>query len=162
MYLYLSPRNKIKMIIKKSKIIKKINKVSQKISININPAIAFYKLDRGMLEQIIYNLVNNGVRHTSAETTINIVAMGHADILKIIIEDNGQGFPENEIPKVFEKFYRVEKSISGGTGLGLSLVKGFTEAMGGTIYLNNNHEGGATFTIEIKAEASHSINLSND
>lgn len=137
------------------------NNIPQKISININPAIPFYKLDRGMLEQVIYNLVNNAVRHIPPESTINIVALSHADILKIIIEDNGPGFPENEIPKVFEKFYRLDRSKTGGTGLGLSLVKGFTEAMGGNVYLFNNHEGGATFTVEIKADTSHSINLSN-
>jgi two-component system sensor histidine kinase KdpD len=78
-----------------------------------------------------------------------------------IIEDNGAGFPTDELDEVFNKFYRLSNSVSGGTGLGLSIVKGFTEAHGGTIQLENIPSGGARFTVYIQAESS-STNLLND
>jgi two-component system sensor histidine kinase KdpD len=78
------------------------------------------------------------------------------------VEDSGNGFPENEIDKVFDKFYRLKNSNTGGTGLGLSIVKGFVEAQNGTIKLENLEEGGARFTIEIPAETSYLNNLKNE
>jgi len=75
--------------------------------------------------------------------------------LILTVEDNGPGFPKNEIENVFEKFYRLKNSATGGTGLGLSIVKGFIEAHNGTIKLTNIQAGGARFTIEIPAETSY-------
>lgn len=145
-------------------LVKKIeeNNISQKIRININPSIPLFKSDKGMLEQIIYNLVNNACLYTVPATEINIVAACHVDVLQIVIEDNGQGFPKEEIKNVFNKFYRLKNTKSGGTGLGLSIVKGFTEALGGSIYLENISTGGAKFTINIPAETSYLKNLKNE
>jgi len=67
-----------------------------------------------------------------------------------------------EIPLVFDKFYRIPNSRTGGSGLGLSIVKGFTEAQNGTVKLENNQFGGATFTIVIPAETSYLNNLKNE
>ena len=138
------------------------NNISQKIHININPSIPLFKTDKGMLEQIIYNLVNNACLYTEPSTEINIVAACHVDVLQIVIEDNGKGFPTEEIKNVFNKFYRLKNTKSGGTGLGLSIVKGFTEALGGSIYLENISTGGAKFTINIPAETSYLKNLKNE
>ena len=138
------------------------NNIEQKISISINPSIPLFKSDKGMLEQIIYNLVNNAAIYTTAKSTIYITAACYAEVLQLIIEDNGPGFPEEEIKNVFDKFYRLKNSKTGGTGLGLSIVKGFTEAMGGTIRLENISTGGARFTIEIAAETSYLKNLKNE
>ena len=82
------------------------------------------------MEQIIYNLVNNAIQYTKEDSKIDIIAHCHADVLELIIEDNGKGFPEDEIDNVFNKFYRLKNTKTGGTGLGLSIVKGFTEAHG--------------------------------
>ncbi len=138
------------------------NKITQKISININPEIPLFKLDEGMLEQIIYNLLNNATQYTPADTKIDVIAMGYADVLQIIIEDNGNGFPEDEIKNVFHKFYRLKGAQAGGTGLGLSIVKGYAEAMGGTVRLENIRPKGARFTIEIPAKTSYLKNLKNE
>jgi len=138
------------------------NNVDQKITISINPGIPLFKLDKGMLEQVIYNLVNNAALYTAKESTIVVAAACHADVLQLIIEDNGNGFPAAEIKNVFDKFYRLKNSKTGGTGLGLSIVKGFTEAMGGTIHLENIAGGGARFTVEIAAETSYLKNLKNE
>jgi two-component system sensor histidine kinase KdpD len=138
------------------------NSPTQKITVNINPAIPFFKLDKGMLEQVIYNLLNNAVLYTDTRCKIDVMAICHADILQLIIEDDGKGFPENEIDHVFDKFYRLKQSTTGGTGLGLSIVKGFTEAQGGIVLLENRPSGGARFTIEIPAETSYLKNLKNE
>jgi two-component system, OmpR family, sensor histidine kinase KdpD len=138
------------------------NDVPQHISININPAILLFKLDKGMLEQVIYNLVNNAIQYTPKNSKIDIMAMAYTDLLHLVIEDNGPGFPEDEIDHVFDKFYRLKNSKAGGTGLGLSIVKGFVEAMGGSVSLKNISTGGARFTVEIPAETTHSDNLENN
>jgi len=128
------------------------HKYTQLISVNINPNFPLFKLDKGMMEQVIYNLLNNACLYTPWNSEINITSLNHANILEIIIEDNGNGFPEEEIKKVFDKFYRLKDSSTGGTGLGLSIVKGFIEALGGSIYLENVRTGGARFTINIPAD----------
>lgn len=138
-------------------VIKRIEetRISQKITINVNPEIPLFKLDKGMLEQIIYNLLNNAVLYTDPDKRIIITATYYTDVLEIIVEDNGAGFPEQEIKNVFDKFYRLKNAKAGGTGLGLSIVKGFTEALGGSVHLKNLPTGGAKFTIQIAAKTSH-------
>jgi two-component system, OmpR family, sensor histidine kinase KdpD len=138
------------------------NEISQKISININPDIPLFKLDKEMIEQVIYNLVYNAILYTSDKSTIDVIAACHIDVLEIIIEDNGKGFPEDEIKNVFDKFYRIKNSKVGGTGLGLSIAKGFVEAHNGSILLKNNPSGGAKFIINIPAETSYLKNLKNE
>jgi two-component system sensor histidine kinase KdpD len=76
-------------------------------------------------------------------------------VLQITIEDDGEGFPEEEIGNVFDKFYRLKNAKAGGTGLGLSIVKGFTEVLKGSVSLKNVSTGGSKFTIEIPCELSH-------
>jgi two-component system sensor histidine kinase KdpD len=128
------------------------NKCTQDISVNIDPNLPLFKLDKGMLEQIIYNLLNNACLYTPWNCQIIVAAQCHTNVLHIIVEDNGKGFPEKEIKNVFDKFYRLNNSKTGGTGLGLSIVKGFTEALGGSVTLNNIPTSGARFTISIPAE----------
>jgi len=137
-------------------IVKKIedNKITQKISISINPDMPLVRVDKILLESIIYNLLNNACLYTNANSCIIITATNYADILQLTIEDNGDGFPGDEIANVFDKFYRLKHTKAGGTGLGLSIAKGFTEVMKGNISLQNVPTGGARFTIEIPCEVS--------
>lgn len=130
------------------------NKPLQKISISINPHLPLCKLDKVMLETVLYNLLMNAVRYTAAQCTISISAACYTDNLEIVVEDNGQGFPEEEIRYVFQKFYRLKDNKEVGTGLGLSIVKGFTEAMGGVAELQNVSTGGARFTLHIPVQTS--------
>src|SRR6476659_3854629 len=123
--------------------------ISQKITINVSPEIPFFKLDKAMMEQIIHNLIINAIQYTKPDANIDIIAQCHGDVLRLTIEDNGKGFPPDEIDHVFNKFYRLKNTKTGGTGLGLSIVKGFTEAMGGTVCLQNLAAGGASFVIQI-------------
>jgi two-component system, OmpR family, sensor histidine kinase KdpD len=151
------------------------------LSIEIEDKLPLFKIDMGLMQQVICNLLNNAIQYTPEKAFIilkasyNMEINGHfsADYqhvyrddkiqrLVITFQDNGKGFPEDEIDKVFDKFYRLKSSNTGGTGLGLSIVKGFVEAHNGTIMLENADEGGAKYTIEIPAEASYINSLKNE
>jgi two-component system sensor histidine kinase KdpD len=126
-----------------------------KIAVDIPDQLPLFRLDFGLMEQVIYNLLINVTQHTPENTLITLQADCIRDRLVLIIADNGSGFPENEIDKVFDKFYRLKGSASGGTGLGLSIVRGFVEAHNGTVKLDNLPVRGSRFTIEILTEKSY-------
>jgi len=138
------------------------NKITQRISININPDMPLFKTDKGMLEQVLYNILVNATLHTPADSRVDITGMCHGDELVLVIDDNGNGFPAGEIKHVFDKFYRLQHTAAKGTGLGLSIVKGFTEALGGSVKLENITPSGARFTIHLPAETSYLKNLKNE
>lgn len=133
-----------------------------KIAVEIPEQLPLFKLDFGLMEQVIYNLILNVTQHTPENTLITIQADCVRDRLVLIVADNGNGFPESEIEKVFEKFYRLKGSITGGTGLGLSIVKGFVEAHNGTVALANLPLCGSKFTIEILTEKSYVTRIKNE
>jgi two-component system, OmpR family, sensor histidine kinase KdpD len=126
-----------------------------------NEQLPLFKLDEGILEQILYNLIHNATLYTPPQTVIDVAISCEADTLILQIVDHGNGFSENELPFVFDKFYRSPNTKTGGSGLGLSIVKGFVEAHGGTILLTNNHPG-AAFVITIPAETSYLNSLKNE
>lgn len=132
------------------------------IKVEVKEDIPLAILDGGLMEQVIYNLVHNAIIYTPKGSTIIIRAALENDHLKIIVADNGHGFPANEMDKVFDKFYRLYNTKTGGTGLGLSIVKGFVEAHHGTIELRNGKNGGAVFTILIPAKISYLNDLKNE
>ncbi len=116
--------------------------------------LPLFKTDRGFIEQIIHNIIFNAFNHTPKNTLITIEVKEIDSKCQIEITDNGYGFPVNEINNVFDKFYRLSKSSTGGIGLGLSISKGFTEALNGKIVLENLKTGGAKFTLLIPMETS--------
>lgn len=116
--------------------------------------LPLFRLDRGLIGQVLYNLLLNALMHTPEKTDIQIIVENKDECCRIIVSDNGPGFPEKEISRVFDKFYRLPHSRRGGTGLGLSIVKGFVEVHKGRIQLRNKPAGGAEFIIDIPAEHS--------
>jgi two-component system sensor histidine kinase KdpD len=126
-----------------------------RLAVEIPDQLPLFRLDFGLMEQVLYNLVLNVTQHTPEDTCITVQAKCIGDRLVLIIADNGKGFHENDIEKVFDKFYRVKGSPTGGTGLGLSIVKGFIEAHNGTIRLQNLPVQGSKFTIEIMTEKAY-------
>lgn len=133
-----------------------------RLAINVPDQLPLFKLDFGLMEQVLYNLLLNVTQHTPEDTLITIQANCIRDRLVMIIADNGSGFPENEIPNMFNKFYRLKGSCTGGTGLGLSIVKGFVEAHHGTIKLENLPVQGSKFTIEISTGKSYVNKIKDD
>lgn len=147
--------------------------VDHKINFSIEDNLPLFKLDYGLMEQIIYNLVYNCSQHTPKGATIEIQVDydvdvdfdSHIDLIKkciITISDDGYGFPPEEIDRAFDKFYRFKDSKTGGTGLGLSIVKGFVEAQNGAIYLKNNDNGGATFELSFAVDCLPINSLKNE
>jgi two-component system sensor histidine kinase KdpD len=120
------------------------------------------KLDFGLMENVVFNLISNAVTHTPPDSKITIQVEIANETLALTVADNGPGFPQKEIDKVFDKFYRVLGSKPGGTGLGLSIARGFVEAHGGTIDLENLPVCGAKFTIRIPTEVSYLSGLKNE
>ena len=131
------------------------NNPGRKVNIHIKQDIPFCSLDKGMLEQVIYNLLNNAAVHTGPQNRIDISAGFHADLLEIIIEDDGKGFSDTAREDAFHKFSRNKNRERGGSGLGLSIVKGFTEALGGNISLEKSKSGGAKFIMTVPVKTSY-------
>lgn len=132
------------------------------ILVNIPDTLPLFKLDFGLMQQVLINLISNAVTYTPANSTITISVNNNPEKIIFTIEDNGPGFPKEEMQKVFEKFYRLKTSVTGGTGLGLSIVKGFVEAHKGSVHLANSKTGGACFIIQIPAEATQLADSKND
>lgn len=124
--------------------------------------LPLFKLDRGLIEQVFHNLLHNAVQYTPENSIIRITASYSSDSCVVIISDNGKGIPESEIPFLFDKFYRLPNSKTGGTGLGLFIAKGFTVAHHGKITAGNSKQGGAVFTVTIPAETSFINHLKNE
>lgn len=147
-----------------------VNSVIQKIDIcdghhlnyTVNENLPLFKLDIGFTEQILLNLLHNAVQYTPPNSVIKIKISHESENCKIIISDNGNGIPESEHQLIFDKFRRLPESKTGGSGLGLSIVKGFTEAQNGTIILQNHTPKGTVFTVEIPAETSYINHLKNE
>ncbi|WP_185963928.1 sensor histidine kinase [Flavobacterium restrictum] len=144
-----------------------------KITYKIDENLPLFKLDYGLMEQIIYNLVYNCSQHTPKGVNIVIQAQydvdadydHHVDLIKkciITVSDDGHGFPSDEIDRAFDKFYRFKNSKTGGTGLGLSIVKGFVEAQNGSITLENAENDGAVFTLEFHVDCMAINSLKNE
>ncbi len=152
-----------------------LNKLQKKLSdhkthIEIADNLPLVKSDFGLMEQVLTNLINNAVNYTPEQSLITIKAYmvkeeGSADFysekqgeskentktytLKIEVSDNGKGIPIDEMGAVFSKFYRLDNTKTGGTGLGLFIAKGFVEAQGGRIKALDKLDNGALFVIEL-------------
>lgn len=116
------------------------------ISIKGNPSLVY---------SIFRNLTDNAIAYAGEGTTISIAAEREGNFWHFTFSDNGTGVPAEHLPRLFERFYRVDKGRSrkmGGTGLGLAIVKNAVVLHGGTIGVSNNTEGGLRFDFTLKAE----------
>jgi len=115
----------------------------------------FVLVDPQSFEQVLSNLVDNAIKYNSEGGEINVRAIYEEGMAKIEISDTGIGIPQADIPRIFERFYRVDKSRSresGGTGLGLSIAKHIIEKHGGFIQAAPASPRGTTFTITLPKE----------
>lgn len=105
------------------------------------------KLDAVLTEQILVNLLGNAAVHTPPGTKVEVTARVHEGQLVVRVADNGPGLPPGDTSRWFDRFQRGPDAVAGGTGIGLSLVKGFAEAQGGSVSAENRPGGGALFTV---------------
>ncbi|WP_295580352.1 cell wall metabolism sensor histidine kinase WalK [uncultured Oscillibacter sp.] len=105
---------------------------------------------RDEIHQVIYNLTDNAVKYSAPGGTVQVSLRREADWVVLSVADDGAGIPEADLPRIFERFYRVDKARSraaGGTGLGLSIVSDTVRKRGGTVEAANLPQGGALFTV---------------
>lgn len=107
--------------------------------------------DRDKFFQMILNLVENAIKYSNDKTLISIRTYDINDYTYIEVEDNGIGIPKEDLPRIFERFYRVDKSrAKGGTGLGLAIVKHIARMFNGEIFVKSTLNKGTKFTIKLR------------
>jgi two-component system phosphate regulon sensor histidine kinase PhoR len=110
--------------------------------------------DRRALEHVVTNLVDNAVKYSGQSTTVRIWSEVTSEGVRLMVEDNGPGIEAKHLPRLFERFYRVDPGRSrelGGTGLGLSIVKHLVEAMAGRVSVDSTPGSGTRFNILLRA-----------
>ncbi|MFT3890838.1 MAG: ATP-binding protein [Anaerolineales bacterium] len=104
------------------------------------------KIDSQRLEQVLVNLIHNAVKFTRAGGEIVLIAEPEPGVVRFAVRDTGIGIPAEDVSRIFERFYRVDKSRAGsGTGLGLSIAKHIVEAHGGKIWAESVEGKGSAF-----------------
>lgn len=108
-----------------------------------------YVLDPDRIEQVLTNLIDNAIRHTSEDGTVKLAVEEFDNGLTISVQDSGSGIPQEDLPFVFERFYKADKARTrgrAGTGLGLAIVKNIIEAHKGKIQVHSKIDEGTTFS----------------
>ncbi|HHP7241000.1 MAG TPA: sensor histidine kinase [Cyclobacteriaceae bacterium] len=128
--------------------------IELRISNNQNKQIFVYA-DYQRLYQVMLNLISNAIKYTKKGGFAEVDFKPDGDLVKILVKDNGRGIPEKDIKRIFERFYRVEKSRSkekGGTGLGLAIVKHIIEAHDSKVEVESKVDEGSTFSFYLKSK----------
>lgn len=124
----------------------------QQLQVDVLPNAGSVEADGTLLERALSNLVDNALKYTPEGGRVRVWGGSDQGQVTLSVEDNGMGIPEADLPRVFERFYRVDKSRSrdlGGTGLGLSIVKHIIQLHGGTISVKSSPGAGSTFSIRL-------------
>jgi two-component system sensor histidine kinase KdpD len=137
-------------------------KTEHKIIFIPHEELPLIKIDAGIFEQIIHNILYNATLYSENYSTVLIELSIENKELKLIISDEGPGIPEEHLSRIFEKFYRIDNSKTGGTGLGLYIVKGFVDAHNGNINIANRTKKGCSVHINIPIETSYIKNIKNE
>lgn len=119
-----------------------------KLILNVHDVLM--KANRNYINELLYNLIDNGIKYNKDSGSVNIYIYEKEGFANIIISDTGVGIPSEHMDRIFERFYRVDKSRSketGGTGLGLSIVKHIVELYDGTINIQSSINNGTIITI---------------
>jgi len=125
---------------------------NQRVEVTIGPGADIVRADPAKLHDALRNLVANAITYSPARSRIGIDVTAAGGRVTIVVSDQGPGIPEEDLTRVFERFYRVDKSRArdpGGTGLGLAIVKHLIELHGGSVSVENRPEGGARFLITL-------------
>jgi len=123
---------------------------NHKIQVNVPAGFPLVPMDFTLIAQVLVNIFENAVKYSPAESGIEASAELLDEKIRIKIADRGAGIPSEDLTRIFDKFYRVQRPENvSGTGLGLSISKGIIEAHHGTIYAGAREGGGTTITIEL-------------
>jgi two-component system phosphate regulon sensor histidine kinase PhoR len=130
---------------------------------SVDPALPHIAGDEGRLVQVLTNLLDNAIKYTPSGGRITVgaklaseseIGEGKNRMVDLSVADTGIGIPEQDRPRIFERFYRVDKARSrelGGTGLGLAIVKHIVEGHGGQVWVEANQPQGSRFVVRLPA-----------
>lgn len=118
----------------------------------VAPALPLALVDSNRLNQVLQNLLHNGIRHTPPGGIVAISASANAERVMLQVKDTGEGIAADDLPHIWERFYRSDRArmqSATGSGLGLALVKELTEAMGGSVWVESTPGQGSCFTVSV-------------
>jgi two-component system sensor histidine kinase KdpD len=126
---------------------------NRQVNVEISAKLPLVPLDFVLFSRVLVNIIDNALKFSPPEKPIDIQARISKHFLEISVADRGEGIPVEDLERIFDKFYRVQRPDNvSGTGLGLSISKGIVEAHGGNIRAENRRGGGTIFTISVPVE----------
>ena len=128
------------------------------LRVNIPANFPLIVADRQKLDLILMNLLHNAIKFTPPHGQIALEANVQGNQTLMSISDTGIGIPKNELNRIFDRFYQVEKSLTreyGGIGLGLAIARGMVEVCGGEIYVESEPGQGTTFSFTLPLDNTH-------
>lgn len=122
----------------------------KKMQLNVNlPDTLTFRGDQKKMQRVVTNILENSIKYSPEQAAVNVFAVSDNGQVEIVFKDTGIGISETDLPHIFERFYRCDRSRSqSGVGLGLSLAKAYTESMNGFISVNSSENQGSTFTLK--------------
>jgi signal transduction histidine kinase len=132
---------------------------AQNVSINVEGPSAYIHADADRIRQVLVNLLDNAIRYSPPGETVTVSVMPLPGSVAVSVQDHGPGIPPEEQSRVFERFYRADKSRArkgeGGAGLGLAIAQTLVEAHGGRITLESTPGQGTTVRFSLRAKSGH-------
>jgi two-component system sensor histidine kinase KdpD len=119
------------------------------VTLDVPPGPLLVRLDFSLMHHALANLLLNAASHTPPGTPVTVQARMEQNQLVLSVADRGPGIPPEWLPRIFDKFFRAPSGAAGGSGLGLTIVKGFIEAHHGTVTAENRPGGGAMFVLRL-------------
>ncbi|MEK7232381.1 MAG: ATP-binding protein [Elusimicrobiota bacterium] len=127
-----------------------------RVDIRIPDNLPLLRADNGQLRQVLTNLLDNAIKFNKDEGSVTVKASANQRIVTVVVQDTGSGITAENLPRIFERFYRVDKARScelGGTGLGLAIVKHIIDAHGGSVGVESKPGQGSTFRFTLPTAA---------
>ncbi len=124
-----------------------------RLEVNCPETLPRVMADQGQLEQVLFNLLDNAMKYTPPGGTVTLSSNLEDQVVAVMVRDTGIGIPQKDLPRIFERFYRVDEARSreqGGTGLGLAIVKHIVQLHGGEISVESEVGKGSCFMVRLK------------
>jgi signal transduction histidine kinase len=121
-------------------------------TVDVAPDLSEVRVDADAIRRVVLNLLSNAVKYSDEHRWIAVRVFRQGSEVAIQVQDRGIGIDADQLEKVFEDFYRVDSSLVGGVGLGLTLVRSMAEAHGGRVNVESRRGGGSTFTVWLPLE----------
>jgi two-component system sensor histidine kinase KdpD len=123
------------------------------VTVDVPDDLPLVQIDFVLIERVLVNVIDNALKYSPSESPIEVKASMAGAFVEIMVADRGVGIPQEDLTRIFDKFYRVQRPNNvSGTGLGLAICKGIVDAHGGFISAENRPGGGTIITIALPVE----------